>query len=68
MKPGTICDNSLRFQIAEFEADAIVFQNHALVTCRVPDDCIDSRRYPLFMPREFMRGLTGNRLKIEVGL
>ncbi len=25
--------------------------------CRVPDDCIDSRRYPLFMAREVMRGL-----------
>ena len=26
-------------------------------TCRIPDDCIDSRRYPLFMAREVMRGL-----------
>ena len=29
----------------------------ALHKCRVPDDCIDSRRYPLFMAREVMRGL-----------
>ena len=28
-----------------------------LAICRVPDDCIDSRRYPLFMAREVMRGL-----------
>jgi hypothetical protein len=24
-------------------------------SCRVPDDCIDSRRYPLFMARKVMR-------------
>lgn len=23
--------------------------------CRVPDDCIDQRRYPLFLAREVMR-------------
>ena len=28
-----------------------------LVNCRIPDDCIDSRRYPLFMARAAMRGL-----------
>ena len=27
------------------------------VSRRVPDDCIDSKRYPLFMAREVMRGL-----------
>jgi two-component system, CAI-1 autoinducer sensor kinase/phosphatase CqsS len=25
-------------------------------SCRIPDDCIDSKRYPLFMAREVMRG------------
>ena len=26
-------------------------------SCRIPDDCIDSKRYPLFMAREVMRGV-----------
>ena len=26
-------------------------------TCRIPDDCIDSKRYPLFMARDVMRVL-----------
>jgi len=25
--------------------------------CRIPDDCIDSKRYPLFIAREAMRAL-----------
>lgn len=28
-----------------------------LVWCRIPDDCIDSKRYPLFMARDVMRVL-----------
>ena len=28
-----------------------------LNTCRIPDDCIDSKRYPLFMARDVMRVL-----------
>jgi tripartite-type tricarboxylate transporter receptor subunit TctC len=28
-----------------------------LLKCRVPDNCIDSKRYPLFMARDVMRGL-----------
>ena len=41
-------------------------RNPALVRliCRVPDDCIDSKRYPLFMAREVMRGLI-EQLKAE---
>ena len=31
-----------------------------LVICRIPDDCIDSKRYPLFMAREVMRQLIDN--------
>ena len=27
------------------------------VSCRIPDDCIDSKRYPLFMARDVMRVL-----------
>jgi hypothetical protein len=30
-------------------------QVKALFSCRIPDDCIDSKRYPLFMAREVMR-------------
>ena len=28
-----------------------------LNNCRIPDDCIDSKRYPLFMARDVMRVL-----------
>ena len=35
-----------------------------VASCRVPDDCIDSRRYPLFMARAVMRGVI-ERLKSE---
>ena len=28
-----------------------------LCMCRIPDDCIDSKRYPLFMARDVMRVL-----------
>ena len=28
-----------------------------LPICRIPDDCIDSKRYPLFMARDVMRVL-----------
>ena len=31
--------------------------SYKVVKCRIPDDCIDSRRYPLFMARAAMRGL-----------
>ncbi len=31
-----------------------------IATCRIPDDCIDSKRYPLFMAREVMRQLIDN--------
>jgi hypothetical protein len=29
-------------------------------SCRIPNDCIDSKRYPLFMAREVMRQLIDN--------
>jgi hypothetical protein len=32
----------------------------AASSCRIPDDCIDSKRYPLFMVREVMRQLIDN--------
>lgn len=28
-----------------------------LSTCRIPDDCIDEKRYPLFMARAVLREL-----------
>ena len=35
-----------------------IVDDHAIVrTCRIPDDCIDSKRYPLFMARDVMRVL-----------
>ena len=30
---------------------------YQIPTCRIPDDCIDSKRYPLFMARDVMRVL-----------
>ena len=30
---------------------------HLLVRCRIPDDCIDSNRYPLFMARAVLQEL-----------
>jgi hypothetical protein len=36
-------------------------QDHeGIPRCRIPDDCIDSKRYPLFMAREVMRQLIDN--------
>ena len=32
-------------------------QYHGVFSCRIPDDCIDSKRYPLFMARDVMRVL-----------
>ena len=29
----------------------------SIANCRIPDDCIDSKRYPLFMARDVMRVL-----------
>ena len=34
----------------------------ALPTCRIPDDCIDPRRYPLLAARETMRQLVDDLL------
>ena len=33
------------------------FQMYVDINCRIPDDCIDSKRYPLFMARDVMRVL-----------
>jgi hypothetical protein len=33
------------------------FSSFLLAICRIPDDCIDSKRYPLFMARDVMRVL-----------
>jgi hypothetical protein len=32
------------------------FRRALFASFRIPDDCIDSKRYPLFMAREVMRG------------
>ena len=56
----TYCVCELR-KSAEFDQILLDFPRAcSLVTlfkCRVPDDCIDFKRYPLFMAREVMRGL-----------
>jgi len=28
-----------------------------ILNCRIPDDCIDNKRYPLFIAREVMQAL-----------
>ena len=38
--------------------------SRAVVMCSIPDDCIDSKRYPLFMARSVMRALI-EQLKAE---
>ena len=35
-----------------------------LITCRIPDDCLDPKRYPLFMGRAVMQELV-NGLKAQ---
>jgi CYTH domain-containing protein len=41
--------------------DAVVIANEQaqilFVNCRIPDDCIDKNRYPLFMARSVLREL-----------
>ena len=39
-----------------------------LITCRVPDDCIDLRRYPLLIARDVMRGLIEQFCSESVGV
>ena len=39
---------------------AVYFSIFDIYKCRIPDDCIDSKRYPLFMAREVMRQLIDN--------
>jgi hypothetical protein len=39
---------------------ALLLLGALLASCRIPDDCIDSKRYPLFMAREVMRQLIDN--------
>ena len=31
--------------------------SHLIDKCRIPDDWIDKKRYPLFMARDVLRGL-----------
>ena len=45
---------------AGFSMLSIYGRQHGMDTCRIPDDCIDSKRYPLFMAREVMRQLIDN--------
>ena len=32
-------------------------ETHTIPICRIPDDCIDSKRYPLFMARAVLKEL-----------
>ena len=46
---------SRKATVEEMKATRAVFMLEAM--CRIPDDCIDSKRYPLFIAREAMRAL-----------
>lgn len=35
----------------------LLLDTHLLSNCRIPDDCIDKNRYPLFMARSVLREL-----------
>ena len=48
------------FQLDASEKTEVVTNCDHLSKCRIPDDCIDSKRYPLFMAREVMRQLIDN--------
>jgi len=41
---------------ASLDSVAVLACRHG-VSCRIPDDCIDERRYPLFMGRAVMQEL-----------
>ena len=42
---------------AEVEAFDDVDHGTTGFACRIPDECIDSKRYPLFMARDVMRAV-----------
>ena len=43
--------------VTEFGVNLRTIQRAQAAICRIPDDCIDSKRYPLFMARDVMRVL-----------
>lgn len=43
--------------IAVTEAQLSALPQRVIVTCRIPDDCIDSKRYPLFIARAVLQEL-----------
>ncbi len=49
---------TLRRVLQDFLRDKIINTNIIiLISCRIPDDCIDKNRYPLFMARSVLREL-----------
>ena len=47
-------------EVTQAEASTVQAGAHVqieAVNCRIPDDCIDSKRYPLFMARAVLREL-----------
>lgn len=38
---------------------------HSIVNCRIPDDCIDSKRYPLFIARAVLKELIESLQSIQ---
>ena len=61
-----LCDEG-RYLLWLMPTIQIVFQSSMVTnitppTCRIPDDCIDPRRYPLLTAREAMRQLVNDLL------
>ena len=51
----------LRFAVG----DKVIYTNPAGLKCRIPDDCIDSKRYPLFMARAVLQELIESLQSIQ---
>lgn len=45
-----------RIQKRSLKSETLRRRSH-LPTCRIPDDCIDSKRYPLFIARAVLKEL-----------
>ena len=54
------CPGAAKADPAHLHLGAVAFIHRfgsSLNTCRIPDDCIDSKRYPLFMVRSVLKEL-----------
>ncbi len=57
-----ICIDELPFHLW---SSSVPPKLHHLAKCRIPDDCIDSKRYPLFMARAVLKELIESLQSIQ---